>query len=262
MPRIRRLVLIALLTTASAITARAARAQIVNVQGSLAGEPKAGVSGQATAGLDWQTGNTSLIRVAGAGSAIYARPSWLALVLVRGEYSKGEGVTLGEKTFEHLRGRRTLTARLLWEVFVQHEYDAFRRLSVRALAGTGPAYRLIRHAHGSLTTGLAYLVEYEQLSELADAADSGATAVHHRASAYLTGSLGFDDDLVATQTVYAQPRLDHPGDVLLLSESSLTSRLTARLSLVNSFVLAYDASPPAQIASLSTALKLGFAVSF
>lgn len=47
--------------------------------------------------------------------------------------------------------------------------------------------------------------------------------------------------------------------MLLLSESSLPSQLTRRLSLVTSFVLAYDASPPATIAALSSSLKVSFA---
>ena len=77
---------------------------------------------------------------------------WLVLALARGEYSEGRGVKLAEKTFEHLR--------VLWEAFVQHEYDAFRRLSLRAVAGTGPALRLVERTRGSLTAGVAYLVEH------------------------------------------------------------------------------------------------------
>ena len=241
---------------------RAASAQIVNVQGSLAKEPAPGWSGTLTGGLDWQTGNVEIVKVAGAGSTIYRCGPWLALALVRGEYSEGEGVKLAQKTFEHLRGRRALRPRLLWEGFGQHEYDAFRRLSVRAVVGTGPAVRVIVDPRGSLTAGLAYLLEYEQLSTLADAADSGARAWRHRLSSYLTGSLELGDDVTGTQTVYVQPRLDDPGDLLVLSESSVQSKLGARLSLVNSFVLAYDASPPETIAALATSLKVSVAVTF
>ncbi|MBK9035898.1 MAG: DUF481 domain-containing protein [Myxococcales bacterium] len=252
----------ALVVAGLLLAAVPAHAQIVNVQGSLTAEPEPGWSGQASGGIDWQTGNTHVVRVSGAGSAIYAHRCWLGLALARGEYAEGEGVKLGEKTFEHVRVRRILTRRVLWEAYGQHEYDAFRRLSVRAVVGTGPALRVVVRAHGSVTTGLAYMLEYERLSELADVGDSGAAAVRHRASAYLTGSLAFDDDVVGTQTVYVQPRLDAPRDVLLLSETSLTSHLTSRLSLVNAFVLSYDASPPERIADLSTSLKVSVAVTF
>lgn len=239
-----------------------ATAQIVNVQGSLAKEPPPGWSGQVSGGVDWQTGNVELVRVSGAGALLWHRGAWLALVLARGEYAEGRGVKLSQRSFEHLRARRSLGRRWLWEAFVQHEYDAFRRLSVRAVVGSGPAVRVVDGARLTLTAGLAYLVEYERFSAKADVADSGAAGVHHRASSYLTGTLAIGDDVSGTQTVYVQPRLDDPADVLLLSETSLTSKLTARLSLVNSFVLAYDATPPETIADLSASLKVSFAVAF
>lgn len=251
-------VVTALVTAAPA----AATAQIVNVQGSLAKEPPPGWSGQLGGGLDWQTGTTDVVTVSGTGSLLWRHGRWLALGLARGEYREGRGVKLSQRAFEHLRVRRELTARALWEGFVQHEYDAFRRLSVRAVAGTGPALRLVRDGRLRLTGGLAYLVEYERLSVKADVVDSGASRVHHRASTYLTGSLDLDGDVTATQTVYVQPRLDAPDDVLVLSETALTSQLTSRLSLVNSFILAYDSTPPATIADLSTALKVTFAIKF
>lgn len=240
----------------------AASAQIVNVQGSLAKEPPPGWSGQVGGGLDWQTGTTDVVTVSGAGSLLWRHGRWLALALARGEYREGRGVKLSQRSFEHLRLRRDLGARLLWEGFVQHEYDAFRRLSVRAVAGSGPAVRVMASGRLRLTAGLAYLLEYERFSIKPGVADSGLSRVHHRASTYLTGSLDLDGDVTATQTVYVQPRLDAPDDVLLLSETALTSQLTRRLSLVQSFVLAYDATPPETIADLSTALKLTFAVKF
>jgi hypothetical protein len=249
-------------TVAAIAAAPPAHAQIVNVQGSLTKEPPPGWSGAVTVGVDWQTGNTDIVRLSGAGSLLYRRGPWLALLLARGEYSEGRGVKLAEKSFEHLRARRRLGDRLLWEVFVQHEYDAFRRLSVRALAGTGPAYRVLARAGGSLTAGLAYMAEYERLSERMDTADSGARAWRHRLSSYLTGSLALGDGVTGTQTVYVQPRFDAPDDVLVLSESSVQSKLTSRLSLVNSFVLTYDASPPETIEALSTALKVSLAYAF
>src|SRR5690349_10094501 len=97
----------AIVLAATAATTATAHAQIVNVQGSLAGEPPAGWSGQVTGSLDWQTGNTSLIRVGGAGNLLYRHGCWLGLALVRGEYSEGEGTLLSKKTFEHLRARYT-----------------------------------------------------------------------------------------------------------------------------------------------------------
>lgn len=249
---------------ASAIVGLAAdaRAQIVNVQGALARDPEPGWSGSAQLSVDWQTGNRSIVRVAGAGTLLYHRGPWTGLALARAEYSEGEGVKLAEKTFEHLRGRRAFGPRWLWEAFAQHEYDAFRRLSVRAVAGTGPAVHLLTRARGAVSAGVAYMLELEQRSVLEGAADSGQREWHHRLSTYLTGNLAIGEQVVGTQTVYVQPRVDAPDDVMLLSETSLQSQLSARFSLVNSLVITYDSSPPETVAALTTALKVGVAVTF
>ncbi len=240
----------------------AARAQIVNVQGSLAGDPAPGWTSAISAGVDWQTGNSELIRLSGAASALFRCGPWLALGLARGEYAEGRGVTLSERTFEHLRGRRALGPRLFWEGYVQHEYDAFRRLAIRGVAGTGPAYRLVRGPRLVMTAGAAYMFELEQRSTKANVADSGLRLWAHRLSTYLTGTLKLGTQVTATQTVYVQPRLDAPDDVMLLSETSIESKLAARLSLTNSLVIAYDASPPATVHALSTALRVSVGVTF
>lgn len=257
-----RALICAAFAVATCSLAAPARAQIVNVQGSLAKEPEPGWSGVVTGGVDWHTGNTDLLRLWGAGSAMFRAGPWLALALARAEYIEAEDVEVAEKTFEHLRVRRDVTCRLLWEAFAQHEYDAFRRLSVRAVAGAGPALRLLARADASITAGLAYMVEHERRSTLAGVADSGARAWYHRASGYLTGNVRLDDRVTATQTVYVQPRLDEVTDVMVLSETSVETKLGARLALINSFVLAYDATPAETVEARSTSLRLSVSWTF
>jgi hypothetical protein len=247
---------------------RSAAAQIVNVVGSLAAEPAPGWSGQLAATADWRTGNTDLVLIGGSATALHRRSRVLALGIVRGEYGEGNGTPLSRKSFEHLRVRVALDAptpvpgagapppRWLWEAFAQHEYDRFRRLSVRALAGTGPAVRLVRRARGALVLGVAYLLEYERLDERPGVADPGATSLAHRASSYLTGNVALDARLTATATAYAQPRLDDPADLRLLAEATLSSKLSGRVTLTQRLTLARDASPPDGIERTDSTLKL------
>lgn len=245
-----------------AIAASSAHAQIVNVQGALARTPKPGWSGGLELAADWQTGPVDIVKVGGGASALFHTGPWLALVLARGEYSEGEDVKLAEKTFEHARARRDFDERWLWEAFLQHEYDAFRRLAVRAVAGTGPAFRISTHPRAAVVTGLAYLAELEQRSKLDGAADSGDRAYRHRLSAYVTGSFALSEGVTANQTTYIQPRLDARGDLMLLSETTFSSKLGKHVALINSFVVTYDADPPETVVELTTSLKIGIAVSF
>jgi len=250
-------VLVAALTGAALTLPSTAAAQIVNVQDALASDPEPGWSGKLTAHLDWRTGNTDLVQVGGSASVLHRCGRRLILAIARGEYGRGNGTKLTEKTFEHLRGRYQLRGRWLWEAFGQHEYDAFRRLSLRALVGTGPAVRLVREGRTRLLAGASYMFEFERLDERTGVSDPGEQTTAHRLSTYLTGAFALDEDKVtASETLYVQPRFDDPTDLRILSETALTTKLSERLTLTNRLVIAHDASPPDGIDKLDSSLKV------
>lgn len=243
---------------------RHADAQIVNVQGQLAKPPvREGLSGQLELKLEWREGNNSFFDVGGAGSLLYHRGRLLVLALARGEYGNaGGGIAIARKSFEHLRARVTLDCRWRWEVFAQHEYDGFRRLSVRAVAGTGPVLQILNNARGAILAGAAYLFELEHLDTRPGTVDAGMRSIASRASFYLTGTEQLGPTVSIVQTVYAQPRLGDPGDLRLLGELSLTSKLSKRLALTDSLVVAYDRTPPDGIRRYDTQLKVGLLLAF
>lgn len=261
----RRIVVIAALAVVGlAGLARPADAQIVNVQGQLAKPPEQdGVTGQAELKLDWREGNNPFLLVGGTGSVLYRRGRVIGLAIARGEYGNAAGgLAIARKTFEHVRARVTIDCRWRWEAFAQHEYDAFRRLSVRGVAGTGPALQLVSQPRLALLAGVAYLFELERLDERAGTVDAGARATSHRASMYLTGTETIGAGVSIAQTVYVQPRLDDPGDIRLLGELSVTMPLSKRIALTNGFTIAYDRTPPDEIRRYDTQLKVGLLVTF
>jgi hypothetical protein len=250
------------------LAARRADAQIVNVQGQLAKAPdKDGIVAQLEGKLDWRTGNNPLFQVGGLAALIIHRGKWLGLALVRGDYGESRGVTLSRKTFEHLRGRYTIDCRWKWEAFAQHEYDAFRRLSIRTLAGTGPVLQIINEKTIGVMAGAAYMFEFEQLGEnmLPDGRvpiDAGDRTVFHRASFYVTGVEKLGSHVAIVQTLYAQPRLDEPNDVRLLAELSITMKITKRIALTDGLTIAYDRTPPDGVERADTQLTIGLIASF
>ena len=248
---------------AAVMVAAPARAQIVNVQGALARAPaEDGATGQLELKLSWREGNNPLFDIGGAGNLVGRRGSVLGLVLARGEYGTSRGLTLARKSFEHARLRIELDARWRWEVFGQHEYDQFRRLSLRALLGTGPALQLIDSAPLALLAGAAYLFEYEQLDTRLGAIDAGLRATAHRASIYLTGHEELRDGVTIVETIYVQPRLDHPGDLRVLGELAVQTRITARIALKDSLVVAYDHTPPDRVQRYDTSLEVAVVATF
>jgi hypothetical protein len=243
---------------------RHADAQIVNVQGQLAQPPaKDGVTAQLELKLEWREGNNTFFDIGGAGSVLLRRGRLLALALARGEYGNAAGgIAIARKSFEHLRARVTLDCRWRWELFAQHEYDGFRRLSVRAVAGTGPVFQIVSSPRGAVLAGAAYLLELERLDTRAGTIDAGMRSLASRASFYITGTekLGATSSIV--QTVYVQPRLGDPGDIRLLGELSVTSKLSKRFALTDGLVVAYDRTPPDGIKRYDTQLKVGLLVTF
>jgi hypothetical protein len=242
---------------------RQADAQIVNVQGQLAKPPSEnGVTGQAELKLDWREGNNPIFDLGGSGSVLVRRNRLLALALVRGGYGTSQGLTLTKRTFEHVRGRAFLSCVWRWEVFAQHEYDQFRRLSVRALAGTGPALQILNTEDFGLLVGAAYMYELERLDKREGTSDAGRERYAHRASVYVTGTQSVNDKVSFAETVYVQPRLDNAGDVRILGEASITSKLSKRIALSDAFVFAYDRSPPEGIKRYDTQLRVSLLVTF
>ena len=245
------------------LTAGTARAQIVNVQGALARAPaEDGVTGQAELKINWREGNNPLFDIGGAGNVVVRRGPVLGLALARGEYGTSRGLTLARKSFEHLRARVELDCRWRWEAFAQHEDDQFKRLSLRALAGTGPALQIIDDKAITLLAGAASLFEYERLDRRTGTLDAGARTTAHRASVYVTGHEDLSGGVAIVETVYAQPRLDDPGDLRLLGELAAQSRLSSRIALRNSFNVAYDRTPPDGVKRYDTALEISVLVTF
>ncbi len=234
---------------------RTASAQIVNVQGALATPPEDdGVTGKLELKVDWRTGNNPLVDVGGGGSILVKRGDLLTLLVARGGYGTSRGLTLTKRSFEHLRFRYALDCRWRWEAFAQHEYDAFRRLVIRGLVGTGPALQLVASKPATVLAGAAYMFELERLDDRAGTFDAGARSVFHRASFYVTGTHKLGEGVSITETIYVQPRLRHPSDVRVFAEVAVTSKLSKRLALSDALTFAYDRTPPDEIERLDTQL--------
>lgn len=239
-----------------AAVATPAAAQIQNVQSALATEAPQGLSGNVAGSVDWRTGNISFLSLAASGSARYRHDRHLIVGLVRLERKSSADTLIFGRTFEHLRYRYLLSERLLFETFVQHEYDALKRLNIRALGGAGPRYQLLDGKSYGLGVGVAYMLEYEQLSDPDDPAisDAGEDDLAHRLSSYLVGHIEIDDNFQLVETFYVQPRITDPADTRLLSESSIVLKATDKLSFTTAFIISFDNRPPQTIKKTDTSL--------
>ena len=245
----------------AALAPRPAAAQILNVQPLVAEEAEEGLSGTGEASIDWRTGSTDLLLVAGKVLGRWRRGDDLVLLVGSVELGRSADAEILDRSLVHLRYRRTLARRVAGEAFVQHDRDDFRRLSLRALAGAGPRVELVDRARVDVAVAAAYMLEVERYSE-GMFADSGDHARAHRLSTYAVVAVALAERLKLGETIYVQPALTDPADVKLLSESELLVTVSARLGFKTTFRLAYDSRPPETVSRHETALKSAIQVTF
>jgi len=234
---------------------RPARAQIVNVLPLASRLDEAGFGGSAEGALDWRRGSVDLLLLSLKASASWRSGPHLLLAVIHSEGGTKSGKEFVDRNLQHLRYRLRLGERLEAEGFLQQEYDQYRRLSLRALAGVGPRLELLARAPVKLALGVAWMAELER--------DRGQARAHpdQRLSSYLQAELALDKLLTLSSTLFVQPRLDDMHDLRLLDEAALQVRLATHLALKNTLTLAYDSRPPAGVERLESSLRLSLVAS-
>jgi hypothetical protein len=234
--------------------AASAAAQIVNVQALFDEKAPPGPSGAVDLGADWRTGSTNLFTVRGALLGQWRTETHTLLAAIRGEYAFASGERIVSKVLEHLRYRYRFTERLSGEAFVQHEYDEFRRLQLRALLGAGPRLTLLRVDDTTLVLGVAVMLEHERLRRDGEP-DAGARATDPRMSSYLLGRVKLMENIHLVETVYVQPRLTKPSDIRVLNDTVFEVTPNERVTVGLGFNLTFDSAPPATVSRLDTQLR-------
>jgi len=253
------LVVAATIVVSGLLAAPSAHAQIVNVQSAMSSKTKPGFSFAVTGSVKWFTGNADILFISVSPITTFKAGKHLLLGFGNVSFARSGGADIIFRTHEHLRYRYKANSWLTPEAFVQHAFDKFKRLNIRTLVGAGPSIRVIDRKQLSLAWGVAYMFEYEKLSTTNDEmgvplSDSGEIHKDHRGSSYLMGSFNLDDRVALVETLFVQPRLTDPSDVRLLSDSTINVSLTKRVTLSNSFIIAYDRNPPVTVRRLDTRL--------
>lgn len=226
-----------------------AQAQIVNVS-SLAGQAvEQGLSGNANLSVDFRTGNVQLMLASAAATAFYRVGDNTFMLSANGAYGlngppgEWKDEPFRERTFEHFRFRRQVNSLVSLEAFVQHEYDRWRRLKLRGLAGGGVRLDHKLSEDNAVAGGLAYMAQVEQLLK-PTAADPSGRYLEHRISTYLTGSHKLAEKSAVTATVYFQPMIGAFTDIRALLDLGLIVGITDTLGVKISYALSWDSDPP------------------
>jgi hypothetical protein len=231
---------------ALALCAPPAAANIVNVVSVISVEPEQGLSGSLTGALDLRRGRASRLILSAAPVLRYRHGDHLVIGYGSGEYDEDNDAV--NKIFGHARYRLRFTPRVTGEVFTQHETNPGLQQTYRGLFGVGPLVALVMRTSTRVAAGMAYMLEYQLIEDVACPPEEPDCAVdpglQHRVSTYVTGSYQLDDRVQLAGTLYVQPLVLHPvADVRLLNDAQLAVLITRSVSFNTTLTWAYDRAP-------------------
>jgi hypothetical protein len=232
------------------------RAQIVNP---LRGfdEAERGWAGGVESTIAIADGNTEYFEfeLSGAVQHQSERNRWRLL----GRYQRrtASGVEIAESRMTHLRHNYRLLPWFSSLAFLQAQYEPFKRIETRLLAGAGARVDLFEGVMWHTAVGAAVMLENEELIDVA-----GRTTTDVRCSFFVSMfrdvKEGVDIDLVG----FYQPRVDRPSDSRAVMVGSFRVDIVGDLYLVFRYNAEYDANPPAGVDNLDQNLRAGLGYDF
>jgi hypothetical protein len=233
----------------------------VNIENVRERDAQKGLSTTVKLELTTRSGNVDITSL-----AVDARMDWIlgknkSFLLTRGDFGWLDGDRFSNGGLFHARYTHFLSNIISVEGYGQIDYDKFRFLDLRSLAGMGPRIFLYRHADFKAVWGTSFMLEHERYDLPAGARHPKEETVH-RWSNYLNFAASVTEILDLVWIIYSQPRLSDFSDIRLLSEAKLSIRISRYLSLTNTFRLRYDSNPPDGIEDLDSALLIGLQGNF
>jgi putative salt-induced outer membrane protein YdiY len=175
-------------------------------------------------------------------------------------FSKTNGKSFENTGYEHIRYDYKLKKYdwLTWEAFVQTQYNKPMKMDLRAIAGTGPRFRLIKKERAHMYLGTLYMFEHEE--------DEGEVleAIYndHRLDSYLTFTWAPVKNAEMVNTVYYQPAFTDFSDYRISEVFSFAFTMTKHFAFETGFNLTYDTKQPPGIPNLYWSLEQGLNFNF
>jgi hypothetical protein len=258
------------------VAAASASAQ-VNVEKLPRDGAESGVSANVDALFSVSEGNSDLLdfglsglvqrltRFPGEGNDASRPPFRDRLLFVASRnFSSVEDRSVVDRGFAHLRWTRMRNGRWGTDVFAQYQFDDFRRLSDRVIAGAGLRLDLLRRGSDQMWLGTAPMFELERVGQDArEAMDGGSSESRYlRWTSYLGYRHRGGNRVVLQNTIYCQPRFDDFSDFRVLEGLDVDVSLGERLSFGIGLEVQYDSDPPQGVENADVRLRNAVRVRF
>jgi hypothetical protein len=176
-----------------------------------------------------------------------------------------EGQGVANDGFGHLRYTRMHWLHFGSEVFVQAQYDKFRLLRRRLLAGVGVRVVFINYDWLRGWIGTGALIEFERRNippeNQPPLGPDPVNMTNPRSSSYITLIVPLvPERLNLIATAYVQPRWDIWRDVQVLHEAKLQVKVTGHHSINTDLSVRFDSRPPVLVERTDT--RIGNSVQY
>lgn len=220
-----------------------AEAQVANVLNRVPADMADGPSADVSFTGEWRSGNIDLIKLQAQMTLRYRYGRHLWMLSAQSNFAVRSGDRFINNDLQHIRYRVTIVGPFELEAFGQHDRNEFRRRELRGLLGIGPRIVALTGEPMSLALGLAYMPEYEALSE-GEFTDSGLARWRHRLSSYMSIATKVFERIELGLTVFGQPAVEDFLNVRFLSQLSAAVRIVGPLKFGLSYTLQFDTEPP------------------
>jgi len=233
------------------------QAQILNAESLRKVTDTSGFSGSASVNFALKKNVNHFVTLGSDVHIQYKKNNHLALFKNDVNFQKIEGENFENSLISHLRYNYRLHPRIAWEVFVQGQYNKINLIGFRALAGTGPRFKLTDSEKYKLYLGAAAMYEYEEVTD-------NITPIQRsfRGSSYFSFSLYPTENISIISTTYYQPLFENVSDYRISSQSSVLVGLFSNFSVKLSHTFVYDAFPAVGIPNSQYEFTTGIAYTF
>ncbi|MEO1261831.1 MAG: DUF481 domain-containing protein [Bacteroidota bacterium] len=199
-----------------------------------------------------------ILQLNGTAHVQYKKGKSLTLLLLDGNLLRAGDQDFNENAFAHLRYNYKIRDQIILEAFVQAQFNKLQLIELRALAGSGLRFRLLKSKDGKqrMYSGIAYL--YEQNQFLEGIPDRS----WHRISSYISFTFRPSDGVKIINTTYFQPAFSDFGSYRFSTEWRLDTPITSKLNFFTNFSLTSDRSLPADSQRTTYAWRNGLAYKF
>lgn len=218
-----------------------------------------GFSAEAGAGITIRTGNTDLQLISGKGRINYNGGTFYTFLVFGGDFGWKSGQQFSNESLMHLRYVPSLSRIIQLELFGQLDYNKARKLSFRKLAGSGVRVKAYRDSSIRFSAGAGLMIENE-IYDLPQGSIHPSNETFVRSTNYITTEIALSENADFYSTIYYQPAVNKFSDYKILSENSISAKITKHLDMEILLTLRHDNKPPDNTKKLDINSSFGFKI--